>query len=41
VLAHAGRGDWILCHLTSRPYADSAATDDQHMNIVLETADFE
>jgi mRNA interferase MazF len=25
VLASAGRGDWILCQVTSRPYADSAA----------------
>jgi mRNA interferase MazF len=34
VLAHAGRGDWILCQVTSKPYADSAA-------VVLETGDFE
>jgi mRNA interferase MazF len=25
VLASAGRGDWILCQVTSKPYADSAA----------------
>ena len=34
VLANAGRGDWILCQVTSKPYADSAA-------VVLEAADFE
>ena len=34
VLANADRGDWILCQVTSKPYADSAA-------VVLETADFE
>ena len=34
VLADAGRGDWILCQVTSKPYADSAA-------VVLETEDFE
>lgn len=25
VLADAGRGDWILCQITSKAYADSAA----------------
>ncbi len=25
VLADAGRGDWILCQATSKPYADGAA----------------
>ena len=25
VLANAGRGDWILCQVTSKPYADTAA----------------
>jgi len=25
VLAAAGRGDWILCQITSNPYADPAA----------------
>jgi mRNA interferase MazF len=34
VLADAGRGDWILCQVTSKPYADSAA-------VVLEAADFQ
>ncbi len=34
VLANAGRGDWILCQVTSKPYADPAA-------VVLEDADFE
>lgn len=34
VLANAGRDDWILCQVTSKPWADSAA-------VVLEAADFE
>jgi mRNA interferase MazF len=34
VLADAGRGDWILCQVTSKSYADSAA-------VVLEAADFQ
>ena len=34
VLADAGRGDWILCQVTSKAYADSAA-------VVLEDADFQ
>jgi mRNA interferase MazF len=25
VLADAGRGDWILCQVTSKPYGDDAA----------------
>jgi len=25
VLADAGRGDWILCQVTSKPYADATA----------------
>ena len=25
VLANAGRGDWILCQVTSRPYGDARA----------------
>jgi mRNA interferase MazF len=25
VLADAGRGDWILCQVTSSPYADAKA----------------
>jgi mRNA interferase MazF len=33
VLADAGRGDWILCQVTSKPYADSGA-------VVLRPADF-
>jgi len=24
-LAHVGRGDWIMCQITSNPYADSDA----------------
>ncbi|OGW18195.1 MAG: MazF family transcriptional regulator [Nitrospinae bacterium RIFCSPLOWO2_12_FULL_45_22] len=26
VLADAGRGDWILCQVTSKPYGDTRAT---------------
>jgi mRNA interferase MazF len=33
VLADAGRGDWILCQITSKPYADAAA-------VLLRGADF-
>ena len=33
VLADAGRGDWVLCQITSNPYADPAA-------LRLEDADF-
>lgn len=34
VLAHAGRGDWILCQVTSRSYADPCAVEitDQDFN---------
>ena len=27
VLADAGRGDWLLCQITSRPYADARAVE--------------
>jgi len=27
VLAHAGRGDWILCQITSNPYGDPKAVE--------------
>jgi len=27
VLAEAGRGDWILCQVTSKPYADARAVE--------------
>jgi mRNA interferase MazF len=33
VLANAGRGDWILCQITSNPYTDSSA-------IRIEDSDF-
>ena len=33
VLADAGRGDWILCQITSNPYADPNA-------IVIQQSDF-
>jgi mRNA interferase MazF len=32
-LADAGRGDWVLCQITSNPYGDPAA-------IALDTSDF-
>jgi mRNA interferase MazF len=34
VLADAGRGDWVLCQITSNPYADPRA-------VMLDEADFE
>lgn len=27
ILADAGRGDWLLCQITSNPYADPAAVE--------------
>ena len=27
ILADAGRGDWLLCQITSNPYADSLAVE--------------
>ena len=33
VLAGAGRGDWVLCQITSSPYADTRA-------VLLESHDF-
>ena len=27
VLADAGRGDWLLCQITSKPYADERAVE--------------
>ncbi len=33
VLADAGRGDWVLCQITSKSYADASAME-------LENADF-
>jgi mRNA interferase MazF len=27
ILANAGRGDWLLCQITSKPYTDSAAVE--------------
>ncbi len=33
VLAGAGRGDWVLCQITSNPYADTRAA-------LLENSDF-
>jgi mRNA interferase MazF len=34
VLANAGRGDWILCQVTSNPYGDSLA-------ILIQDGDFQ
>jgi len=34
VLADAGRGDWVLCQITSKPYLDLHA-------VMLDEADFE
>lgn len=34
VLGDAGRGDWVLCQITSNPYADASA-------IKLEDSDFD
>lgn len=33
LLAPAGKGDWVLCQITSRPYADPDA-------VMLDSADF-
>jgi mRNA interferase MazF len=33
-LADAGRGDWVLCQITSNPYGDPAA-------VLLDTPDFQ
>ena len=33
VLAEAGRGDWVLCQITSNPYADTRA-------VLLDNTDF-
>ncbi len=27
ILANAGRGDWLLCQITSNPYADTTAVE--------------
>jgi len=43
VLADAGRGDWILCQITSKPYGDStsiALTDEGFIHGSLKTASF-
>ena len=32
VLADAGRGDWILCQITSKPYSDSRAIELNNSN---------
>ncbi|MBF0309994.1 MAG: MazF family transcriptional regulator [Magnetococcales bacterium] len=30
ILADAGRGDWVLCQITSNPYADDRAVELSH-----------
>jgi mRNA interferase MazF len=43
VLADAGRGDWILCQVTSKPYGDPSAislTDESFIEGSLKTASF-
>jgi mRNA interferase MazF len=43
VLANAGRGDWILCQVTSKPYGDRLSiglTDDSFAEGSLKTASF-
>jgi len=34
VLANAGKGDWVLCQITSNPYADSRAVAINEMDFV-------
>ena len=33
VLADAGRGDWILCQITSKPYGDTSAIEVKGENL--------
>ncbi len=33
VLADAGRGDWVLCQITSQQYADAAAIEITHSDL--------
>ena len=43
MLADAGRGDWVLCQITSKPYGDQHAisiTDDSFMSGSLRVASF-
>jgi mRNA interferase MazF len=43
VLANAGRGDWILCQVTSKPYGDPfsiSLTDDSFAEGSLKAASF-
>ena len=35
VLANAGRGDFILCQITSNPYADSRAIELTEVRLLL------
>jgi len=35
ILAVAGRGDWILCQITSKAYADSAAVEQRDLDFEL------
>jgi hypothetical protein len=34
LLAHAGRGDWVACQITSNPYADNRAIELQESSFV-------
>lgn len=34
ILADAGKGDWVLCQITSNPYADSLAVELNDTNFV-------
>ncbi len=43
VLADAGRGDWVLCQITSKPYGDQSAisvTDESFVSGSLRVASF-
>jgi len=43
ILADAGRGDWVLCQITSKPYGDQHAisiTDESFMSGSLRVASF-
>ena len=43
VVANAGRGDWILCQVTSKPYADTrsiALADSDFLSGSLRVASF-
>jgi len=37
VLADAGRGDWILCQVTSNPYGDAQAVTLDHASFATDS----